>query len=361
MKTPFVTAVLVAAVQGVLVDKSRSQWLADNAGAGYDEPVHVEPVVAVPTGHIEERALPSVNSGEVFYEGEDPYVVRGDEHVRSRVHDTPSPGYVEPVVVHEPVYHEPVVVKQAYVEPDPYHEPPIVHNHGKDVHVHEGGDEYHKHIVGDPVIADYHEPPVVHHIAEPAYVEPVVVHEPVYHEPVVVHEPVYHEPVVVQKPAYVEPVVVHKPAYVEPDPYHEPPVVHNHGKDVHVHEGGDEYHKHIVGDPVVAEYHEPPVVHHIAEPAYVEPVVVKPVIVEPPVIKAAPIVHVEPVPYVAPIAVKPIPIIAPKPAHKAKPDWLNDWMGSLKNEVPAPSLLSLEPVAKPETTGSYYSGYKRSW
>ena len=36
-------------------------------------------------------------------------------------------------------------------------------------------------------------------------------------------------------------------------------------------------------------------------------------------------------------------------------------MGGLKNEVPAPVLLSLEPVAKPETSGSYYSGYKRSW
>ena len=35
-------------------------------------------------------------------------------------------------------------------------------------------------------------------------------------------------------------------------------------------------------------------------------------------------------------------------------------MGSL-SKVPAPVLNVLEPVAKPETTGSYYSGYKRSW
>jgi hypothetical protein len=36
-------------------------------------------------------------------------------------------------------------------------------------------------------------------------------------------------------------------------------------------------------------------------------------------------------------------------------------MGGLKTAVPAPSLLSLEPVAKAESNGSYYSGYKRSW
>ena len=73
MKTPFITAVLVAAVQGVIVDKSRSQWLADNAGHGaashgsYIPEPHES--IAVPTGNTGPRELPPVNSGEVFYEG----------------------------------------------------------------------------------------------------------------------------------------------------------------------------------------------------------------------------------------------------------------------------------------------------
>ena len=33
----------------------------------------------------------------------------------------------------------------------------------------------------------------------------------------------------------------------------------------------------------------------------------------------------------------------------------------MSNSVPAPSLTSIEPVKTPETGGSYYSGYKRSW
>jgi len=79
---------------------------------------------------------------------------------------------------------------------------------------------------------------------------------------------------------------------------------------VHVHENGDEYHKHIVDDPVKAAYVPPPVVHHV-EPAYVAPVAVKPIVVSKPVIVPIP----EPA-YVAPVASK-IKIVDPKPVHLA--------------------------------------------
>jgi len=36
MKTTFVTAVLAAAVQGTVLEKSRAQWVADNEGGGVE-------------------------------------------------------------------------------------------------------------------------------------------------------------------------------------------------------------------------------------------------------------------------------------------------------------------------------------
>ena len=478
--------------------------MAENAGShgAYIPDPHES--ISKPTGNIGPRELPPVQSGEVFYEGQDPYAK--EAHVADHyepVYKEPSyvePAYVEPVQYEAPVYVEPKVypgpvhdpVPEPYQAPNPYKEPPIVHNHGNAVHVHEGGDDYHKHITGDPHVAEYVVAPVHHKLVEPVpqpYVEPVhhvEVIEPVYHEPAYV-EPAYVEPVQYEAPVYVEPKVYpapvdkyHEPEpYIAPNPYKEPPIVHNHGNAVHVHEGGDDYHKHITGDPHVAEYVEAPVhhklvepvpkqpyvepVHHVdpyvepvhhVEPAYVEPVVhrvppayvepihkahghdghggngnpykeipivhnhgnavhlheggdeyhkhitgdphvaeyveapvhhklvepvhskpihgpaiiarsepIEPAYIEPaPVHVPAPvIIHVEPVvekpPYVAPVKVE---IVEPKPVISQKPDWLNSWASSLK-VVPAPSLTSLEPVKKAETTGSYYSGYKRSW
>lgn len=93
-------------------------------------------------------AAPAVHSGEVFRQGEDPYVTYGTPSPKV-VH--PEPTYSAPVPAPEPVYHpptpEPKVVHHK-------HEEGILHAHGDLVHTHVGGDQYHKHQIGDPDLRD---------------------------------------------------------------------------------------------------------------------------------------------------------------------------------------------------------------
>ena len=59
-----------------------------------------------------------------------------------------------------------------------------------------------------------------------------------------------------------------------------------------------------------------------------------------------------------------VELSTPKPSYKSsQPDWLTAWMGGL-SKVPAPSLKEIkevDPPKKTESTGTYYSGYSRSW
>ena len=147
-----------------------------------------EPVVEVEPESASESepehlvaAAPAVQSGEVFRQGEDPYVTYGTPSPKV-VH--PEPSYSAPVPAPEPVYHaptpEPKVVHHK-------HEEGILHAHGDLVHTHVGGDQYHKHQIGDPDLRDdghEEEVKVIKTIVEkvPAYAPPtkvVNVEEPV--------------------------------------------------------------------------------------------------------------------------------------------------------------------------------------
>ena len=115
------------------------------------------------------EAKPAVQSGEVFYEGEDPYVtdeptpnVTSDDvhhdhdHGHGHVHAYESePSYhapePEPVYYSESSesdhYHPPVQVHHDDHSHGHGHDEEILHAHGDLVHAHAGGDQYHKHLV----------------------------------------------------------------------------------------------------------------------------------------------------------------------------------------------------------------------
>lgn len=98
-------------------------------------------------------------------------------------------------------------------------------------------------------------------------------------------------------------------------------------------------------------------------PAYAPPT--KVVKVAPPTYVAPPKPALEVAPelaaYIAPVEVK---LSTPKPSYKSTtPDWLTAWMGGLST-VPAPTLNAIKEVDPPKNTdksGTYYSGYSRSW
>ena len=61
-----------------------------------------EPVVVQPKAHAVGPAKPAIQSGEVYYDGQDPYVVVDDDYqgVVHNKHTRHGDGYHEPVVVH---------------------------------------------------------------------------------------------------------------------------------------------------------------------------------------------------------------------------------------------------------------------
>ena len=171
MKTPFITALLAAAVYSVDIQKSRSQYLADQAAAAAaaqeQELLVAEPEVLVAEPVAVLGTKPAVQSGEVFYEGEDPYVkdeptpyVTSDDvhhdHGHVHVHYSEESYYApepEPVYVslssESDHYHAPTPAP-VHVHHDDYghgHGEPVLHAHGDLVHSHVGGDQYHKHQV----------------------------------------------------------------------------------------------------------------------------------------------------------------------------------------------------------------------
>ena len=182
-----------------------------------------EPVVEVEPESASESepehlvaAAPAVQSGEVFRQGEDPYVTYGTPSPKV-VH--PEPSYSAPVPAPEPVYHaptpEPVVVHHK-------HEEGILHAHGDLVHTHVGGDQYHKHQIGDPDLRDdghEKEVKVIKTVVEkvPAYAPPTKVAK--VEEPVQkAYAPVVYTPPPAPKP-YVAPkevtITKPKPSYLQ--------------------------------------------------------------------------------------------------------------------------------------------------
>ena len=171
MKTPFITALLAAAVYSVDIQKSRSQYLADQAAAAAaaqeQELLVAEPEVLVAEPVAVLGTKPAVQSGEVFYEGEDPYVedeptpnVTSDDvhHDHGHVHvhyseesyHSPEPVYVS-LSSESDHYHAPTPAP-VHVHHDDHghghgHGEPVLHAHGDLVHSHAGGDQYHKHQV----------------------------------------------------------------------------------------------------------------------------------------------------------------------------------------------------------------------